>query len=395
MKLRKLENLDVKNKKVFLRLDLNVPISGGKISDETRIVGALPTIRYLLDKEAKLVLCSHLGRPKDTYEAKYSLEPVASRLAELLKVEVLFVPDYTDGELVPMLDNLRQGQLILLENLRFHPEETKNDLEFSAQLARPFDFYVDDAFGAVHRAHASIVGVAENIPKDRRAAGFLIEKEVNALAPLLGQPKPPFVVIMGGAKVSDKITVILNLMERANTLLIGGAMAYTFLHYQGKKIGKSKIEADKMDLIEAIYKVAQQRHVEICLPIDHIGAEAFDVGAPAIKIKDQDIPDHLMGLDIGEKTIELFSRKISAAATILWNGPMGVFEWDQFANGSEAIARTLSEAHGFTVVGGGDSVSALNKVGLQDKINHVSTGGGASLEFLEGITLPGLKVLAD
>ncbi|MBP9708363.1 MAG: phosphoglycerate kinase, partial [Oligoflexales bacterium] len=344
MKLRKLENLDVKNKKVFLRLDLNVPISGGKISDETRIIGALPTIRHLLDKEAKLVLCSHLGRPKDTYEAKYSLEPVASRLAELLKVEVLFVPDYTDGELVPMLDNLRQGQLILLENLRFHPEETKNDLEFSARLARPFDFYVDDAFGAVHRAHASIVGVAENIPKDRRAAGFLIEKEVNALAPLLGQPKPPFVVIMGGAKVSDKITVILNLMERANTLLIGGAMAYTFLHYQGKKIGKSKIEADKMDLIEAIYKVAQQRHVEICLPIDHLGAEAFDAGAPAIKIKDQDIPDHLMGLDIGEKTIELFSRKISAAATVLWNGPMGVFEWDQFAKGSEAIARALSEA---------------------------------------------------
>jgi phosphoglycerate kinase len=393
MKLRKLSDLDVRGKKIIVRLDLNVPLEKGKVTDDTRITSSLPTVRYLLDNGAKVALCSHLGRPKGAPEAKYSLEPVGARLAELTGLEVVFSADYVDSPISTVTGRLKENQVILLENLRFLPGEEKNDPDFAAEIGKGFDIYVDDAFGAVHRAHASTVALAEFFPPAQRAAGLLLQREVEALTLLLERPERPYTVIMGGAKVSDKIGVMLNLINVCNSILVGGAMAYTFLQYKGVKIGKSRVEADKLDLVEKIYRNAESRRVEIVLPEDHLVAAEFSESASAEKTTGVEIPEGMMGLDIGEKTIRRFSQIIDQSKTVLWNGPMGVFEWKNYCNGTFRIAEAVARNRHKTLVGGGDSVAALNLTGYTDRIWHVSTGGGASLEFLEGMVLPGIKVL--
>jgi phosphoglycerate kinase len=393
MRLRRLQDLEVAGKKIIVRLDLNVPIEKSRVSDDTRITASLPTVRYLMEKGAKVVLCSHLGRPKGAPEAKYSLEPVGEKIAELTGYEVIFSADYVDSPISSVAGQLKANQLILIENLRFHPGEEKNDSEFAKEIGQGFDFYVDDAFGAVHRAHASTVALAELFAPEKRAAGLLLEREVEALSLLMEKPERPYTVIMGGAKVSDKIGVMLNLINHCNTILVGGAMAYTFLKFKGVAIGNSRVEADKMDLVEKIYRNAEARKVQIVLPVDHIVASEFSELAKPVKTDSVDIPAGTMGLDIGEQTIKQFSQIIANSKTVLWNGPMGVFEWKQFSNGSFKIAEAVAANTHKTLVGGGDSVAALNLTGLTDKIWHVSTGGGASLEFLEGLALPGIKVL--
>ncbi len=393
MEFRKLNELDLTNKKVLVRLDLNVPIKKGQITDDTRIRAALPTLRYILERTHKVAPMSHLGRPDGEVMPEYSLEPVGLRLAELLGVEVAFVRDYTEEPAEQVLNRLDKNQIILFENLRFHPGETKNDLDFSRKLAQGFDCYVNDAFGTLHRAHASVVGAAELFAPEKRAAGLLVDKEISVLAGLQKNPGAPFTVIMGGSKVSDKIGVVLNLLNHANYLLIGGAMAYTFLKYQGIDVGDSRVESDKLDLVAKIYKNAEARKVEIILPEDHICAEKFDAAAVAVDIPSKSIPRGLMGLDIGPRTQKRYADIIALSKTILWNGPMGVFEFDQFAKGSLRVAEAMAKAPGYTVIGGGDSVAAANKAGVAEKIDHISTGGGASLEFLEGQILPGVRVL--
>ena len=393
MILRKLQDLDLKGKKVFLRLDLNVPIKGGKIQDATRIEEALPSLKHILTQTNKVAVASHLGRPKGMPSKEFSLEPVGAQLAELLGKEVVLMDDFMSDSPARCLDTLGGGQVLLLENIRFDPGEEKNDSDFAQHLMDGFDYYVNDAFGTVHRAHASVTGCAEKLPPANRAAGLLIQKEVEFLNGLLHKPAHPFTVVMGGAKVSDKITVILSLLSRCNNLLIGGAMAYTFLKYRGVSVGTSRIEADKMELVETIFRNAEARKVNILLPVDHVCADKFDQGAASKSISGQDIPDGLMGLDIGSKTVEAFSSVIRSSKTVFWNGPMGVFEWPAYANGSLGVAKAMAESTATTVVGGGDSVSAVNKAGVADKMSHISTGGGASLEFLEGLTLPGLSVL--
>lgn len=393
MQLRTLQQLELTNKSVFLRLDLNVPIKNGKITDETRIIEALPTLKYILERTNRVVIASHLGRPDGQVVAKMSLEPVGARLAELLDREIVFVSDYVTEPIDQMIATLNKRQVILLENLRFHPGEEKNDQDFARILAKGIDIYVNDAFGTAHRAHASTVGVANVIAPELRAAGFLMEKEIKALSDLKANPKAPFTVIMGGAKVSDKIGVIMSLLDYCNHLIIGGAMAYTFLKYKGASVGKSVVEAGKMDLIETIYRNAEARKVTIHIPSDHVCASEFAEGVAAVSVATDSIPDHLMGLDIGEKTILRYRSVIRDSQTVLWNGPMGVFEWPAFAKGTEEIAREVAANRGMTVVGGGDSVAAVNKYNLASQISHVSTGGGASLEFLEGTALPGIKVL--
>lgn len=394
MQLRTLKDVELKSKKVFLRLDLNVPIKNGKITDDTRIREALPTIRYILQFTNKIAIGSHLGRPDGEVDLKYSLEPVGAYLAERLGLECVFVSDYANEPYDQVLGQIDTNQFVLLENLRFNRGETKNDPDFCRLLARGVDVYVNDAFGTAHRAHASTVGMAEILDPSKRAAGLLIEKEVAALEPLLDRPEAPFTVVMGGAKVADKIGVILNLLNRCNNLLIGGAMAYTFLKFNGVEVGESRVELDKMGLVESIYRNAEARKVTIHLPVDHVGATEFSESANPVTVETANLPSNLMGLDIGPRTIENYKRTISASKTVLWNGPMGVFEWKAFANGTLAIAHALAAAsHAKTVVGGGDSVAAVNVAGVAGKVSHVSTGGGASLEFLEGRLLPGLKVL--
>lgn len=383
-----------KGDKVFLRLDLNVPLEGGRITDDTRIKAALPTLHHLIEKGAKIVVCSHLGRPKGEADAKYSLAPVGHELSTRLDKEVVFIENYTSEPLENVLNQIDANQIVLLENLRFHEGEKSNDEAFARKIGGACDFYCNDAFGTVHRAHASTFGVAELFPIEKRAAGFLIQKEVDALQSVRKNPKGPFTVIMGGAKVSDKIEVILSLLQKCNHLIIGGAMAYTLLKFKGVAVGKSRVEEDKMDLVEMIFRNAEERKVKIHLPVDHRCAAEFSETAKMELLEDASIPDGLMGLDIGPKTEDTFSRIISDSKTVLWNGPMGVFEWDQYANGSLAIAKALAASNALTIVGGGDSVAALNKSGLGDKVSHVSTGGGASLELLEGKTLPGLQVLS-
>ena len=394
MTLRKIDDLDLKNKKVFLRLDLNVPIKNGQITDDTRIRAALPTLKKVLEHTSKLAIASHLGRPDGKPNPAYSLAPVGELLAELLGREVLLIADYWEEPYDQVLNQSDQNQIVLLENLRFHSGETANDPEFARRLAQGIDVYIDDAFGAAHRAHASIVGVAEVLKPEERAAGLLIEKELEALGEVLAAPQHPFTVIMGGAKVSDKISVILNLLDKCNHLLIGGAMAYTFLKFKGIDVGTSRVETDKMDLVETIYRNAAARRVEIHLPVDHVAAASFSEEAEAEQISEAGIPAGLMGLDIGEQTLLRYRDVIDQSKTILWNGPMGVFEWEKFANGTLQIAKALAAASGAkTIIGGGDSVAAVNKAGVADQMSHISTGGGASLEFLEGKTLPGIKVL--
>ena len=393
MNLRTLKDLDLVGKKVFLRLDLNVPIKNGVIKDDTRIREALPTIKYILERTNKVAIASHLGRPDGEVDLNYSLEPVGVKLSELLQRDVVFVNDYNTEPYDQVLGQIDANQFVLLENLRFNPGETKNDPDFCHQLARGIDLYVNDAFGTAHRAHASTVGVAELLDAPRRAAGFLIEKEIEALGSILNHSEAPFTVVMGGAKVSDKIAVILSLLNRCNHLIIGGAMAYTFLKYKGIAVGSSRIEADRMDLVETIFRNAEARRVQIHLPVDHGCAASFKEDAVREDIAEQAIPAGLMGLDIGPKTVKAYSQVIGASRTVFWNGPMGVFEWKAFAQGTMEIAKAVAGCHGRTVVGGGDSVAAVNAAGVASQITHVSTGGGAALELLEGRVLPGIKVL--
>lgn len=393
MNLRTVRDLDFTGKKVFLRLDLNVPIKDGHIKDDQRIIEALPTIKYILERTNKVAIASHLGRPDGEVDLKYSLEPVGARLAELLGMECVFVSDYTQEPFDQVLPQIKGNQFVLLENLRFNRGETKNDPAFCRQLAQGVDLYVDDAFGTAHRAHASTTGVAELIDAPRRAAGFLIEKEIKALSALMTSPEAPYTVVIGGAKVSDKIAIILSLLNRCNHLLVGGAMAYTFLKFKGVKVGNSLVEADRMDLVDAIFRNAEARRVQIHLPVDHGCAKEFKEGTPRIDVGAAEIPPDHLGLDIGPKTIKEYGDVISRSRTVFWNGPMGVFEWPEFAKGTMEIARAVAASSARTVVGGGDSVAAVKEAGVEKMIGHVSTGGGASLEFLEGRVLPGIKVL--
>jgi len=393
MNLRTLNDLDFTGKTVFLRLDLNVPIKNGVIKDETRIIEALPTLNYILERTNKVAVASHLGRPDGKPDPKYSLEPVGARLAELLGREVVFVSDYVKEPADQVVKQLSPNQVVLLENLRFHPGEEENSVAFAQTLAQGMDLYVNDAFGTAHRAHASTVGVPELMNPSRRAAGFLMEKEIEALSSIMTRPEPPYAVVMGGAKVADKIAVILNLLTRCNHLLIGGAMAYTFLKYKGLAVGSSRVEADRMDLVETIFRNAEAHRVQIHLPVDHICAREFSEDAEAIAVSTPAIPEGMMGLDIGPKTALAYGDVILRSSTVFWNGPMGVFEWPKFSHGTMAIARAMADSPAKTVIGGGDSVAAVKEAGVADKISHISTGGGAALELLEGRMLPGIKVL--
>lgn len=392
MKYPTLDKISCQGKTVFVRVDFNVSLNDkGEIRDDTRIRAALPTINELFSKGAKIILASHLGRPKGKPDKKYSLLPVAQRLAEVLQCEVTMPDDCTGMAVKKLIGEMREKQVVLLENLRFHAEEESNDDGFSQKLAELADIYVDDAFGAMHRAHASTVGMVKTFQE--KAMGRLVEKEVNFLSQLLHEPKKPYVVILGGAKVSDKIGVIENLVTVASQIIIGGGMAYTFLKAQGYDVGKSLVEDSKLAQAAKLLDRAKVKGVEILLPVDSIIAERFDVEAQHRVAKNDDNWDGWMGLDIGPASVEIFSQAIARAKTVFWNGPMGVYEMPQFQVGTEAIAKVLSESKAMTVVGGGDSLAAVNKSGYAQKITHLSTGGGASLEFLEGVELPGLKAL--
>ena len=395
-----IRDLSLNNHRVLMRVDFNVPLEDGRVVDDTRIRETLPTIEYALRHGARLVLVSHLGRPKGKPNPAMSLKPAAERLRMLLDKELArgenvgFCPECIGPEAEEMAGRLEQGQTLLLENLRFHPEEEANDSKFAKQLAGLAAYYVNDAFGTAHRAHASTVGVTRFVQKS--AAGLLMEKELQYLGKVLRHPETPFVAILGGAKVSDKIGVIRNLLGKVDTLIIGGGMAYTFLKAQGEQIGKSLVEEDKIDLARDLLKEAKSHKVKFLLPTDHVVAEKIDPNAIIQTVGSGHIPANMMALDIGPKTIEAFTEEIGRALTIVWNGPMGVFEVSPFAKGTFKVAQAVAENVGATsIVGGGDSVSAVNAAGVADKITHISTGGGASLEFLEGKKLPGVEALTD
>ena len=392
--MRALEELDLAAKRVFIRADLNVPLdAAGCITDATRIVATLPTMRYVLEHGGLPIVASHLGRPKGGPAPELSLRPVADYLRRALDVPVELAPNCVGDAVESLIARQRPGQVVVLENLRFHPGEENDDPSFAERLAHLADVYVDDAFGAAHRAHASTAGMARFF-RDK-AAGFLLRREVEFLQRLLAAPEQPFVTVLGGAKVSDKIGVLENLLGRVQSFCIGGAMAYTFLRAQGKPVGRSRVEADKIDLAAQTLARAGARGVRVLLPVDHLAAERAAAGATTRVVGADDFPAELLGVDIGPRTVDAFAREIAAARTALWNGPMGIFEIDAFGEGTMAIARALARSNGTTVVGGGDSVAALARAGLADAVTHVSTGGGASLEFLEGRELPGLAALED
>ncbi|MGE5343781.1 MAG: phosphoglycerate kinase [Candidatus Omnitrophota bacterium] len=395
MKKKSITDVSVKNKRVFLRVDFNVPLDDRqKITDNTRIRETLPTIQYLLENGAKIICASHLGRPKSEKDKQYSLKPVADHLSGLLNREVKFNGELTGPSIDAMKSQLQAGDLLLLENLRFNPGETKNDEAFARELAKDIDVYVNDAFGASHRAHASIQKITEFAPVS--VAGFLLKKEIEFLGMAVYDPPKHYVLVLGGAKVSDKIPVITNLMEKTQKILIGGAMAYTFLKAQGINVGNSRVEADSLPVCLDILQKAKERNVKLVLPIDHVAAVKIEPDVTIQMVsKGKEIPEGMMGLDIGFETIELFKRELSDAELIVWNGPMGVFEMDIFASGTMEIARAIAENNATTIVGGGDSVAAVNRAGVADKISHISTGGGASLEFLSGLNLPGIESLSE
>lgn len=391
---RTVEDLNVEGKRVLIRVDYNVPLDEeGAITDDTRIKETLPTLNLLLEKGAAIIACAHMGRPKGQPNPRYSLKPVAKRLEELLKKPVQMASDCIGPEVKQLADDLKPGAVLLLENLRFHAEEEKNDPLFAKQLASLANVFVQDAFGAVHRAHASTAAITNNLPS---AAGLLLAKEIFFLSKAMENPERPFIAILGGAKVSDKIPVVGNLLEKVNGLVIGGAMAYTFLKAQGVSIGNSKVEPDMIDTAKSLLKKAQDKHIQVFLPQDHIIVDQVDAKAATSTTFDRSIPEGKIAVDIGPNTVKAISTLLQKARTVIWNGPMGIFEMPAFAAGTFGVAKALSEAtkHGaMTIVGGGDSVAAVKQAGLAEHMSHISTGGGASLEFLEGKTLPGISAL--
>lgn len=390
---KSVKDIDVKGKKVIVRVDFNVPLDDDRnITDDKRIVGALPTIEYLVQNGAKTILVSHLGRPKNGFEDKFSMKPAVTRLSELLKKEVTLAKDVIGQDAKDKANSLEESEVLMLENVRFHKEETKNDKEFAKQMASMADIYVNDAFGTAHRAHASTAGLAEFLPA---VCGFLIQKEIDFMGTAITEPKRPFVAILGGAKVSDKIGVIENLMEKVDSLIIGGGMAYTFLKAQGYGIGNSICEDDKLDLARTLLKKAEEKNVKLHLPLENVIATEFKNDTEKKVVPSSEIPDGWSGMDIGPKTIEMFSDEIKNAKTVIWNGPMGVFEFPEFAVGTKEVARALASSGAVSIIGGGDSAAAIEQLGFADKVTHISTGGGASLEFLEGIELPGIACLQD
>jgi len=391
MNIRTIEEIDVTGKRVLIRVDYNVPIDdAGKITDDIRISKSIDTLRYCLERNARLVLMSHLGRPKGEPNAKYSLKPAAEHLSKLLGREVKLLPDCIGSEVEKQVGAMKAGEIIMLENMRFHPGETKNDLEFAKKLAALGDVYVNDAFGAAHRAHASTSGVTEYLPS---AAGFLLLKEIAYLGKAISNPDRPFVTILGGAKVSDKIKLIKNLMDKADTILIAGAMAYTFYKVMGIKIGNSKFEPDGVPAAEEALKKAKEKNFPLIFPEDRLISPGFDRGSEA-KVTEDDIPDGWSGFDIGPKTIETFKSHLKNAKTVVWNGPVGLFEIEAYRKGTRAIAEYVAGLNATKIIGGGDTAAAVRQFGLDKKMTHVSTGGGASLEFLEGTELPGIAALS-
>ena len=389
---KSVKDIDVRGKKVLVRCDFNVKMENGVITSDKRIVASLPTIQYLLDNGAKVILCSHLGRPKGEFKPEFSLAPVAVRLGELLGIEVKMAKDVIGESAKALAADLKEGEVLLLENVRFHAEETKNDPDFSKALASLAEIYVNDAFGSAHRAHSSTTGVADYLPA---VCGFLIQKELDYIGGALESPKRPLVAILGGAKVSDKIGVITNLMEKVDTLIVGGGMAYTFFAALGHTVGTSLLEADKIDLAKEMMDKAKAKGVNFLIPIDNIIGKEYKEDTEYKIVDSDDIPDGWMGLDIGPKSTEEFAKAVKDAGTVIWNGPMGVSEWEHFANGTIGVATAIAESNAISIIGGGDSAAAIQKLGFADKMSHISTGGGASLEFLEGKELPGVAALND
>ena len=389
-----IEDIDVAGKKVLARCDFNVPLKDGEITNDKRIVAALPTIKYLMEHGAKVILCSHLGRPKGEYKPEFSLAPVAKRLSEYLGVEVKLAedPEVVGENAKKMAAELKDGEVMLLENVRYRAEETKNEENFSKELASLADIFVNDAFGTAHRAHCSTTGVASFLPA---VCGYLIQKEIKFMGGALADPKRPLVAILGGAKVSDKIGVIENLIDKCDTIIIGGGMAYTFMKYLGHNIGTSLLEADWVEKAGEMMKKAEDKGVKFLIPVDNKVGKEYDENTEAQVVNSDEIPDGWMGLDIGPETQKIFSDAIKGAGTVIWNGPMGVSEWENFAAGTISVAKAVADSGAISIIGGGDSVAAVTKLGFADKMSHISTGGGASLEFLEGKDLPGICALQD